>query len=237
MPVSTKFYKGLSTVEISLGDKALTNLDVLNNLAVTLTNADLNFLLNSPLIIHHTYWPSKFGKASAIFDLTAPVVLISDQGLELRDITFVFLNAETIGRPNLMEVIVESFIADFCKERGFEYLAQARAKEMKRRWGVIVNVNKSERSFDFAIYNPINKKVKLFETNFYNGGGSKLKAVCGEFKSLYSELKLQNIDFIWVTDGLGWQEAKRPLEEMYNPSDYTFNLSMLEYKALAELIW
>lgn len=145
------------------------------------------------------------------------------------------------GRKNrggdLMETIVESFISDFCKEKGFDYIAQARAKEIKRKWGVVVNVDKSERSFDFAVYNPINKKIKLFETNFYNGGGSKLKAVCGEFKSLYTELKVQNIDFIWVTDGLGWRDAKRPLEETYNHNEYTFNLSMLENNILEELGW
>lgn len=98
-------------------------------------------------------------------------------------------------------------------------------------------VDKSERSFDFAVYNPRSNKIKLFETNFYNGGGSKLKAVCGEFRSLYDELKRQNIEFIWITDGLGWHTAKRPLEETYNHNDYVFNLSMLEDGALNELSW
>lgn len=75
------------------------------------------------------------------------------------------------------------------------------------------------------------------ETNFYNGGGSKLKAVCGEFKNLNNELKKQNIDFIWITDGLGWHTAKRPLEETYNNNDYIFNLKMLEENVLNNLIW
>ena len=100
-----------------------------------------------------------------------------------------------------------------------------------------MKVDKSERSFDFAIFNPKNKKVKLFEVNFYNGGGSKLKAVCGEFKSLHTELKDQNIDFIWITDGLGWFTTKRPLEETYNHNDYVFNLNMLEAGILDKLAW
>jgi hypothetical protein len=77
----------------------------------------------------------------------------------------------------------------------------------------------------------------LFEANFYNGGGSKLKAVCGEFRSLYDELKAQDIDFIWITDGLGWNTTKRPLEETYNHNEYVFNLNMLEAEALNELKW
>lgn len=145
------------------------------------------------------------------------------------------------GRKNrggsLMEEIVESFISELCNKNGFEYLSQARATAIKSKWGVDIRVDKSERSFDFAVFNPKNKKVKLFEVNFYNGGGSKLKAVCGEFKSLHTELKEQNIDFIWITDGLGWFTTKRPLEETYNHNEYVFNLNMLEAGILDKLVW
>lgn len=145
------------------------------------------------------------------------------------------------GRKNrggsLMEEIVKSFIRDFCNKNGFEYLTQARATTIKNKWGLHIKVDKSERSFDFAIFNPKNKRIKLFEANFYNGGGSKLKAVCGEFRSLYTELKEQNIDFIWITDGLGWHTTKRPLEETYNHNDYVFNLNMLETGVLDKLAW
>jgi len=146
------------------------------------------------------------------------------------------------GRKNrggtLMEEIVGTYIKDFAEKRGFEYLAQARATEIKAKWGYDVEVDKSERSFDFAIYTPQTKKLKLFETNFYNGGGSKLKAVCGEFRSLYDELTKQNIDFVWVTDGLGWETAKRPLEETFDHNKgQVFNLKMLEDNVLDELTW
>lgn len=145
------------------------------------------------------------------------------------------------GRKNrggsLMEEIAGAFVSDFCNKNGYEYMAQARATNIKSKWGVDIKVDKSERSFDFAVYNPKNKKIKLFEANFYNGGGSKLKAVCGEFRSLYDELKAQDIDFIWITDGLGWHTTKRPLEETYNHNEYVFNLNMLESGVLNELKW
>ncbi|KKP79482.1 MAG: hypothetical protein A2271_04105 [Candidatus Moranbacteria bacterium RIFOXYA12_FULL_35_19] len=145
------------------------------------------------------------------------------------------------GRKNrggsLMEKISESYIKKLCLQNGFEYMAQARATDIRAKWNVEVLVDKSERSFDFAVYNPQNKKIKLFEVNFYNGGGSKLKAVCGEFKSLYDELKKQDIDFIWITDGLGWYTAKNPLEETYNHNEYVFNLNMIENGILEELDW
>jgi hypothetical protein len=145
------------------------------------------------------------------------------------------------GRKNRggdgMEKLVESFLKTFCQRKNFEYMSQATATKIRTKWGLEVKVDKSERSFDFAVYNPTNKKIKLFEVNFYNGGGSKLKAVCGEFRTLFSELKPQGIDFVWITDGRGWQTTKRPLEETYNHNDCVFNLAMLEAGALDELSW
>lgn len=156
-------------------------------------------------------------------------------------VTGVEVGLDSNGRKNrggsLMENIVESHIKKICDKNNFEYLSQARSTTIRSKWGVNVNVNKSERSFDFVVYNPKNKKIKLFEVNFYNGGGSKLKAVCGEFKELYRELKDQGIDFVWITDGLGWNTTKRPLEEAYNNNDYVFNLNMVENNILDELEW
>jgi hypothetical protein len=145
------------------------------------------------------------------------------------------------GRKNrggsLMEEITGAFISEFCGKNGYEFMPQAKATNIKSKWGVDVKVDKSQRNFDFAVFNPKNGTLKLFEANFYNGGGSKLKAVCGEFRNLYDELKVQSIDFIWITDGLGWNTAKRPLEETYNHNEYVFNLEMLEGGILSQLKW
>lgn len=177
------------------------------------------------------------------FEKSGIIKLFKDKKIKnLVDYTIgVEVGLDSNGRKNrggqLMESIVETFVSDFCKEKGFEYIAQARATEIKAKWNMKVMVDKSERSFDFAIFNPKTNNLKLIETNFYNGAGSKLKAVCGEFKSLYTELKNQNIDFIWVTDGLGWRSINRPLEEVYNHNDYIFNLTSLEKGVLKELNW
>jgi len=145
------------------------------------------------------------------------------------------------GRKNrggtLMEDIVEAFVKEFCNKNNYKYLPRANAKAIHEQWGMDINTAKSRRKFDFVIFNPKNKKIKLLETNFYNSKGTKLKAVCGEFRSLYTELKVQGIDFIWITDGLGWHTAKNPLEETYNHNDYVFNLKMLEDNILNELEW
>lgn len=149
------------------------------------------------------------------------------------------LNAN--GRKNrggkLMESIVEVFIAEHCqKNYHLSYLSQATPKKINKKWGINVHYEKSARSFDFAIYNKLKNQLFLVETNFYNGGGSKLKSVCGEFKILFNELKKQKIQFIWITDGLGWKTAKRPLEETFHNNDYILNINMLNMGVLNDII-
>ncbi len=169
--------------------------------------------------------------------------LFKDDGVKnLVDYVFgVEVGLDSNGRKNrggkIMENIVEVFAKKFCEENQLEYLPQANSQKIMDKFGKLVRFDKSDRSFDFAIFNPKTKNLKLVETNFYNGGGSKLKAVCGEFKSLYNELKKQDIDFIWITDGQGWKTTKRPLEETYNHNEYVFNLSMLEENILNDLEW
>jgi hypothetical protein len=145
------------------------------------------------------------------------------------------------GRKNrggkLMEEIVNVFIKKMIGgKENLEYLPQATPTKIKEKWNFKVKFDKSARSFDFAIFNKVTKKLFLIETNFYNGGGTKLKSVCGEFKGLCNELGKQDIKFIWVTDGYGWISAKRPLEETFKNNDYVFNLHIFQDGVLNELI-
>ncbi len=162
--------------------------------------------------------------------------LFKEDGVKnLVDYVFgVEVGLDSNGRKNrggkIMENIVEKYLKEFCATGGCEYLAQATPTMIQTRWGIVVEIDKSERSFDFAVWKPGNDegKLTLVETNFYNGGGSKLKAVCGEFRSLYDELKRQDIDFVWITDGKGWLTSRNSLEETYNHNDYVFNLADME---------
>ncbi len=144
------------------------------------------------------------------------------------------------GRKNrggtLMEELVEVFLKQsIAKNNNLECMTQATPSSIQRKWGYKVKFEKSERSFDFAVFNKITGKLFLIETNFYNGGGSKLKSVCGEFKSLYNELQAQNIEFIWITDGNGWLTTKRPLEKTFNNNNYLFNINLIQKGILDEI--
>jgi type II restriction enzyme len=133
------------------------------------------------------------------------------------------------GRKNrggtAMESIVESILAPICGKSGLVFLKQATADTVRNEWGISVPVDKTSRRFDFAVKH--NDTLYLIETNYYRGGGSKLKATAGEYKSLYDLLSSSRHKLIWITDGLGWKSTLRPLEETFNHLDCVLNLKMV----------
>jgi len=131
-----------------------------------------------------------------------------------------------------MEDIVESYIKKVCLENNYKYLKEANAEKIKKEWDYDVPVDKTSRRYDFVINS--GKELFIFETNFYGGGGSKLKSTASEYKNLYDVLK-GKYKFIWITDGLGWKKVHKPLKETFEHNDYLFNLNMLE-KGILEFL-
>ncbi|WP_058486795.1 type II restriction endonuclease [Defluviitalea phaphyphila] len=146
----------------------------------------------------------------------------------------------TNGRKNrggkIMEDIVEWYVKNVCENLNLEYLTQATKSKIKNKWDIDLPVDKSSRQYDFAINN--RGRLVLIETNFFSGGGSKLKSVAGEFKSLNDFLKGHHIvdKFIWITDGVGWETAQKPLKEAFENNDYIINTKMIVNGALDEII-
>jgi type II restriction enzyme len=141
------------------------------------------------------------------------------------------------GRKNRgghsMEDIVEAFISNSCHKNKFRYLKEANADKIKQEFGYDVPVDKSSRRYDFVIDNE--RELFIIETNFYGGGGSKLKSTAGEYRNLHDVLN-GRYKFFWITDGLGWKTAINPLRETFDHNNYLFNLNMLEKGILEELI-
>lgn len=148
------------------------------------------------------------------------------------------LGIDTNGRKNrggkYMEKEIESYIKELKDKKGYEYIREANSKKIKKEFGIELKMNKNERRYDFAI--KTDKKLILVETNFFNGGGTKLKSVAGEFVELNHFMKENNpdVDFIWLTDGVGWRTTKSTLNEAFESMDYIFNLKMLENGILEE---
>lgn len=146
-------------------------------------------------------------------------------------------NARKNRSGSIMEGIIERHITRLAQLYHLEVKPQATATYILSEWGIHIPVDKSARKFDIAVYSKEKHKVYLMETNYYGGGGSKLKSVSGEFTSLYRFLQTStdNIEFIWITDGQGWKTARLPLLEAFQHLPYIFNLNMINHAYLDNL--
>lgn len=124
-----------------------------------------------------------------------------------------------------------------------EYDTQATAKSIKEKWNIEVpealdDKRKGGRRYDGVIYNSKTNKLVVIETNFYGGGGSKLKAVSGEFSEMYGQYLKDspNIDFIWISDGPGWDTAKNPMWEAFNVIPNIINLNMVNQGFISDIV-
>ncbi|MBR0060892.1 MAG: restriction endonuclease, partial [Selenomonadaceae bacterium] len=74
------------------------------------------------------------------------------------------------------------------------------------------------------------------ETNFYASGGSKLNETARSYKMIAEESKnIRGFKFVWITDGNGWQSARKNLKETFLILDTLYNISDLEDGILREL--
>lgn len=153
-------------------------------------------------------------------------------------------NARKNRTGTMMESIVEPFIASAALKHGGIYMPQATKAKIKAEWGIDIAVDKTDRRIDFAVQ--IKNHLYFIETNFYGGGGSKLKSTAGEYKDVsafWAEQKHTDAqhgsyrsDFIWITDGAGWHSAKSPLREFFDRSPALLNLQSLQDGALARIL-
>jgi type II restriction enzyme len=153
-------------------------------------------------------------------------------------VTGVEVGLDSNGRKNrggsLMEALVENFVRETCQDLGASYLPQATAAKIREFWGLDIAVDKSSRVIDFAIKQA--GKLYFVEVNFYGGGGSKLKSTATEYVKMNEYWNDQGIEFIWVTDGAGWQSTLRPLREYFDKTNYLLNLEMLKNGLLAKIL-
>lgn len=184
--------------------------------------------------------PIDANKAVLFLRETGFLKLVSNR--QIKSVPDYFIGVEvgldSNGRKNRsgtsMENIAEFFIKDICHRNGFEYLVQATADKIKKKWNKNITVTKSSKRIDFAINTP--KKLYLIETNFYGGGGSKLKSTAGEYTEIYHQWINDGHQFIWITDGLGWRKTQRPLRDTFDNTDYIINLDMVQKGVLEEVL-
>ena len=151
---------------------------------------------------------------------------------------------DTNGRKNrtghVMEDLVESYLIKAGLVKGKTYFKEMYASEVEKKYGLdlssLSNDGKAEKRFDFVFTNSLGI-VFACECNFYGSSGSKLNETARSYKTLAIESKgIDNFEFVWFTDGIGWNSAKHNLEETFDVLSTLYNLDDLDNGVIDNLV-
>ena len=144
------------------------------------------------------------------------------------------------GRKNrsgkMGELFLEKVLADIAKERNWLYCGQTDSKKVKEHYKIDLEDVFENRRFDGSLFNPKIKKLYLFEVNNFNSGGSKSKSSATEFKDLHNRFSRTNHEFIYITDGRGWDSDQSHLKEAMEYIGKVFNYKMVESGYLKDFL-
>ncbi len=127
---------------------------------------------------------------------------------------------DTNARKNRSGHIMEHKVADILKASGISFRQEVYSSEFPE----LSVLGTDEKRFDFVVETPIRKY--LMEVNFYSGGGSKLNEVARSYTDLAPKVNsVDGFEFVWITDGVGWNSARNKLEEAYNTIPSVYNLT------------
>ena len=157
-------------------------------------------------------------------------------------VTGVETGLDSNGRKNrgghLMENLVESYIQKAGFEKDNTYFKEMYIHQIVEKWNVdlsaISNRGKMEKRFDYVV--KTGTKIYLIETNFYASGGSKLNETARSYKTLAQEVDtIDDVEFVWFTDGKGWTSARHNLEETFDVMEHIYNINDLENGIMNEV--
>lgn len=131
---------------------------------------------------------------------------------------------DTNARKNRGGHIMENLVANILDQNGIEYEQEIYYTEFPE---IVTALGADNKRFDFVIKTP--DTVYLIEANFYTGGGSKLNEVARSYTELSPKINaVPGYEFVWITDGIGWNSARNKLEEAFAHIPNVYNLSNLQ---------
>lgn len=130
---------------------------------------------------------------------------------------------DTHARKNRSGDITELLLHRILTANGIEHRMEVYSHEFPELQNAL---GADEKRFDFMI--ETKRCTYLIEVNFYNGGGSKPNEVARAYRELSPIVNnVDGFEFVWVTDGQGWNSARNKLEEAYNEIDRMYNFESL----------
>lgn len=130
---------------------------------------------------------------------------------------------DTNARKNRSGEITETLVARIFANAGIKYHEQVSSKEFPAISAVL---GADQKVFDFVIKTA--DKTYLIEVNFYSGGGSKLNEVARSYTDVAPKVNgVPGFEFVWITDGVGWNSARNKLEEAFAAIPSIYNLTTI----------
>ena len=153
-------------------------------------------------------------------------------------VTGVEVGLDSNGRKNRGGHQMENLVESFLKKYAVEYYQEMYLNEVEEKFNIDLSAisanDTTTKRFDFVIKS--SEKIFGIETNFYTAGGSKLNETARSYKMISEESKqIKNFEFIWITDGEGWQSAKRNLKETFLVLENLYNIKDLENGILQKI--
>ena len=201
------------------------------------TNAELVFNFKNPNYGLDDY--ANFMEKTGLFDLISNHIIGSLYDYVMGVETGMDTNARKNRTGDAMEDLVEGYILKEGFVNGVSYFKEMYKSDVEKTFKInlskISNNGKTEKRFDFVISK--GNTIYAIECNFYGSSGSKLNETARSYKNLAIESKgIKNFVFIWITDGVGWFDAKHNLEETFDILDNLYNLNDLENGTLKSVI-
>ena len=172
----------------------------------------------------HSLFRSVDGVMKFIEETGLDRVLKNKDVKDLVDYVFgVETGLDTNARKNRSGDITETLVARIFSNAGIAYREQVSSHEFPAISSVL---GADQKVFDFVI--STNAKTYLIEVNFYSGGGSKLNEVARSYTDVAPKVNgVSGFEFVWITDGIGWNSARNKLEEAFAAIPSIYNLTTI----------
>lgn len=199
--------------------------DVMDILIATRKKDDKKFIDNDGSMHSvHSLFSSVDGVMKFIEGTGLDKVFRNKEVKDLVDYVFgVETGLDSNARKNRSGDITETLVARIFSNAGITYREQVSSHEFPAISSVL---GADQKVFDFAI--STNAKTYLIEVNFYSGGGSKLNEVARSYTDVAPKVNgVSGFEFVWITDGIGWNSARNKLEEAFAAIPSIYNLTTI----------
>lgn len=177
---------------------------------------------NGNILLVSDYFTSSEQVTKFLNDTGLAEVFQKKQIKNLVDYVFgIEVGLDSNARKNRGGHIMEDLIANIFDKHGIAYKQEVYYTEFPE---IVKVLGADNKRFDFVV--TTDTKTYLIEANFYTGGGSKLNEVARSYSELAPKINaVPGFEFVWLTDGIGWESARNKLEEAFAHIPNVYNLT------------